>query len=499
MSISSSTFTSPLGPLRRGRHHIVNPQDPSVLSRTPTPFVLGPIDLLTLYFIPVATVLIYEPSSDGTPPFSLDRLHTAISYLLNYYPHLSGRFRIDTAAGKHVIDRHGTGALLHEATIDVPLSSYTKAGVYSILDQPGAGNYLLAPYDSSLEALGRDPIFTVQYTRYACGGVALGIRCPHIVTDADGFFRLAGDLARIYRGLDGADKGKLPVSMEPCAKPYLAGWGDDEELEEARRYRPKDFHIVDPPAPEPASTEPAPPAAPPLPVLGRELPFSSADLAEIKCRASDPDSPDKPISSFVALCAWLHQQIYKARLILEAKSPSIHKIVTTDFLSPLNLRAANRLPALPPNYFPNGVLTHYTTVPPTDLASAPLHRIAGHLQAMMTTQAVVGVEAERTVKWLAAQLNLNLVTFGMKFGQGSCMISAWNKFDMYGEGAAQFKEGEKPVLVSPPFTPISLMDGLAYVLPPHPRGGKEGDGVVVYLSLLEAVWDVIEKEGLFGL
>lgn len=443
----------------------------------------------------MAVVFVYEsqPSSNSPtpPPISFDKLHTALTHLLNYYPHLTGRFRLDLIKGKHTIDRIGTGAALHEAIVDQPLSSFrSSAGVYSILDQLDAGNDLLGPYDSSIEALGEDPIFTIQYTQFACGGVAIGIRCPHIVTDADGFFRLARDLSTIYRSLDEGGDGKLAKERVPCVLPYLAGWkGDETEMETAKEYKPTLFSTF-----EPSHNDLPPPSNNPRPpVTGREFHFSTSDLALIRDLAS---TPSRSISPFVALSAWLYQQIHKARLILQETQPEIHKITTTDFLTPLNLRAANRLPGLPANYFPNAALAHYTSISPEDVGSLPLPALAERILNMIVRDSTTGDEAIRTCRWLAAQPNLNNVQFGMKHGQGAFMISQWNKFDMYGEEAVQFIQGEKPVLVSPPFTPISLVDGLAYVLPPHPKDGIEEEGVVVYLSLVEPLWDILEREGL---
>ena len=71
------------------------------------------------------------------------------------------------------------------------------------------------------------------------------------------------------------------------------------------------------------------------------------------------------------------------------------------------------------------------------------------------------------------------------------MISQWNKMDMYTQ--AVFEEGVQPELVVPPFTPISLHDGLGYTLP-TPPGNGEGGGIDVYLALREGVWKELDVE-----
>jgi len=77
---------------------------------------------------------------------------------------------------------------------------------------------------------------------------------------------------------------------------------------------------------------------------------------------------------------------------------------------------------------------------------------------------------------------------GFRFGNGRFMISQWNKV------TAIYKPfevgGEPPVLVSPPFTSISLVDGLAYILPTRNEHGLD-----VLLSLSEDVWEVLDREG----
>jgi hypothetical protein len=68
------------------------------------------------------------------------------------------------------------------------------------------------------------------------------------------------------------------------------------------------------------------------------------------------------------------------------------------------------------------------------------------------------------------------------------MLSQWNKIDMY--RSATFDEGVRPSLIAPPFTPISLLDGLGYFLP-SPRQGLGGDSkgdIDVYLALSDDVW-----------
>jgi hypothetical protein len=81
-------------------------------------------------------------------------------------------------------------------------------------------------------------------------------------------------------------------------------------------------------------------------------------------------------------------------------------------------------------------------------------------------------ELNNTLRWIAAQPDERKITHRLDWGGGSFAASAWNKFDMY-EGIAF---DTRPVLVAPPFTPISLVDGLGCVLPTEIQGMAEDRG-----------------------
>jgi hypothetical protein len=71
------------------------------------------------------------------------------------------------------------------------------------------------------------------------------------------------------------------------------------------------------------------------------------------------------------------------------------------------------------------------------------------------------------------------------------MVSQWNKFDMY--AGSVFDVG--PVLVSPPFTQSSLVDGLAYfLLTEELATGGDAGAIDVSLSLIKPVWDIMDQD-----
>ena len=74
------------------------------------------------------------------------------------------------------------------------------------------------------------------------------------------------------------------------------------------------------------------------------------------------------------------------------------------------------------------------------------------------------------------------------------MISQWNKLDMYVGTVFDVR----PVLVSTPFTPISLLDGLVYFLPTEEQGtGADTGAIDVNMSLSEPIWDIIDQNDEF--
>lgn len=183
--------------------------DPCGYSEHPTllqdPFILSPFDQLVHFVTPINAVWIYEPlSSSDTVP--LERLRNAISRLLDYYPHLTGRMHIDPNTGVRTMTRIGSGIHLLEAKCDASLQSFARGSSkcdkqFSVFDLPNAGNALLAPWDLSLGGRQQDPVFTIQRTEFACSSVAIGIGLSLVVVGAGGFLGLYQDLATIYRAM----------------------------------------------------------------------------------------------------------------------------------------------------------------------------------------------------------------------------------------------------------------------------------------------------------
>ncbi|KAF9633308.1 hypothetical protein BFW01_g4202 [Lasiodiplodia theobromae] len=483
--------------------HTVQCADPSSLSKIPSPMKLGALDQQVFPIIPVAVVFVYD--ADEKSPgdtIAVDKLQRALSHLLDYYPHLTGRLHIDSTTGTRSIDRLGSGIHLHVAQCSSRLDALSShGGRLTLPDLPDGGNALLAPYEPTLEAVcsDRTPILSVQHTRFACGGVALGLRALHTVFDSDAFFQLARDLAEVYRSADGT------LANPPPLEGYLADKLDDgmspEEREEALKFKPTLFFAEEPgkeaAAPEKTvkKDEPtAPPPPPPPPVTGRTMRFTSAQLARLKTAAKDTaDAENGWVSTYDALSALVWTRTHYARVQLKKRTMKNGKdndeqLPSRDYLTSVNYRSRLNLP---PRYPFNAVYAPYTTLSHDTLIGldpdASLRAAARAVHAL--TRSVGPDEAAATARWMAAQPDKRCIQWGFNGGYGSTMISAWNKFDVY--VGTDFEDGRPPVLVAPPFTPISLADGLGYYLPTEEQ---QDGGIDFYLALSEPVWGVLEED-----
>lgn len=427
-----------------------------------SPFRLGPLDQLVAPSVPIAVVFVYAPSPD-VELIPVERLERSLTLLLDYYPHLTGRLQINPSDGTPEISRLGTGAELFVARCSERLDRLDHIELPNL---PGAGNALLAPFDPSLEGVCRDPIFTVQHTRFACGGVALGVRQHHITGDAEGFFQLVNDLAELYR--------TSSLAHPPHIRSHLSEL-TPEERAAGLDLKQSEYYVEERPAFTSYSVA--------APNTGRFLRFSGSELSALKARATDPSS-DGWVSTFDALCAHLYQRVYRARLKLRAHDPTLPEMSPPDFLTPVNLRS--RI-GLPPRYFPNALHCQYTSLSHETLANGPLWQVAKALHDLTRTPSTTSKEeVDRTYRWVAAQPEKRKIKQGFRYGSGLLMLSQWNKMDMYAGSVFDVA----PVLVAPPFTPISLLDGLGYFIPTR----EQGDDIDVALSLSEPVWEFFDKD-----
>jgi hypothetical protein len=144
---------------------------------------------------------------------------------------------------------------------------------------------------------------------------------------------------------------------------------------------------------------------------------------------------------------------------------------------------------------------------PSDiLTNGSVGQLARTLHGLI--QARDAEQARHTLQWIAAQPDKSRIKLDFRYGNGSFMVSQWNKFDMY--GGVDFDldaQGNsiRPALVWPPFTPISLVDGLAYFLATEEQRRQDPErtnvpataAIDVNLSLIEPLWAILESDPSF--
>lgn len=438
---------------------------------------LGPMDHLVHPWIPVAVVFVYKHS------LSLFRIHRALELLLDSYPQLAGRLDMQTKPGIDLSSARAgeSGAHLLEAVCESTLEQCSTDNEVDLAKLPQGGNALLAPYAFDSDFMKEVPVLSVQHTSFACRGSVLGIRVLHTICGANGFFQLTAHLAELYRKLGQQADDLASLDNPPSVRPYLAEWAPTaEELERARQYKPSLFKL----APEVQDHQSAA-ADPPAPtdrvmITGRRIALSAARVAAMKEEASAGLPDGEWVSTFDSICANVAMIVRLARL---AYYGSIGvPVLSSSFLTPINYADANRLPALPKGYFGNALFCAIRDLPYGSMPrEQDLSRLAAAVHNLVQKEMPTSQELEATVRWIASQPDPSRIQTHFEPGNGSLMLSSWAKMDMYrtmdmGHGT--------PALVAPPFTPISLIDGLGYILP---QAGQQR-GLDIYLALDDRLW-----------
>ncbi|KAF4835542.1 Spermidine hydroxycinnamoyl transferase [Colletotrichum tropicale] len=380
--------------------------------------------------VPINVVLVYErPESNSAEDFmSAQALQLSLTRLLNYYPHLTGRFQFNKVSNTFEVGSFSKGVGFLQAKRDATLSEFaarSQSGRMTIENLPGFGNYLMPPFEATIEGVCRDPILAVQHTRFACGGVTLGIRLHHMVCDAGGFFQFVRDWSRFHQTSSLPSLPQLSYYLSPpdtiSAEDRSAALGSN----------PLFWYAEDPkPQPNPVEVPNASPTANP-PVVGHTLHFSSEDLSLLKDRATNP-SGQGWVSSFEAVSAYLCQATYKARLrLLEAQGvppSSSASQLRQGFWGSIDTRDQSRL-NLGSRYFGNASLNILTRFQHSTLADGELWEVAEVVHDLV--RSMDKARMEKTTKWFAAQPDKSRIKLDFDFGPGNFTVSQWSKHDMY--------------------------------------------------------------------
>ncbi|EGO51344.1 hypothetical protein NEUTE1DRAFT_132326 [Neurospora tetrasperma FGSC 2508] len=496
--------------------HIIKCANPKSVDHLPSPFRLGPLDHFAHTAVPTDLVYVYEKpdflqARDFIP---IARLHDAISTLLNYYPHLTGRLAVDPSNGVRSITKLGTGVSLFEASCDQPLSPSPDQDHIEMTNLPGAGEALIPPsfpteamlattahWDPSFDeeaGIQRGPLLLIQRTQFKCGGVAIGYRISHAVCAAEGCIHLYQDLCEIYRKLSrgeagildrlphiisfGADRITTPNeeaknhAMEHPPLGYLVSSQPDEALG-----GDADKHMKSTVSSDTAVQEH------PIAIADTYLHYSPFELANLKIKATNPNDPDSWVSTFEALLAHLWQQTHQARV--RAASDQAHRMPTGDpksvptpsFWTNINFSHSNRLDLAgqskgmgKSHYFPNAVLPVFLTVAEDDtidLYDAPLWQVAKLVHEAIRHPETASTEyALAVTNWMCDLPDKRLAKVDFNLFARWCFVNTdWSKYELYGERTAL--DRVEAVLAAPPFTAISRLDGFTTFVQARERGG----------------------------
>ncbi|ETM35295.1 hypothetical protein L914_17763 [Phytophthora nicotianae] len=473
----------------------------SSIEKLESPVLLGPLDHITQNFTPITVVFVYHRSESLKEELvPLKRFQRSLERLLDYYPHLTGRIVVDEKDNTPRIEQLGAGGKLIEAKSSEPLEAFEAVGDDDepaskprliVTNLPEGGNALLP----SLAGI-NDPILSVQHTRFACGGVAIGMCIRHIICDASGFFQLIRDLSELYRQFPGCDNdnGSVQLSKPPHIHSYKAELHNmtSEERQEALKYQPTGFKL----SPEAGKAEKETKSRTLSPtVVGRVLRFSSSELTALKTEANINNN-GKPMSTFCSTAAHIWQSISRARARLR-EANSVVPIKAAQLLIPVDFRAPNQRD-VPPQYFPNAVFSPVVSAPAAQLLDAPLYTVAAWIREGIQPQE--SIEMLKTVRWIVAQPDKRRVQPWYNYEQEGVFVTQWSKFDMY--QGARFEVS--PSLVAQPFTTSSLYDGLTYFMATEDQlkqsacsAGISSGSIDVSIALAEPIWTILDQDESF--
>ncbi|CAO1627058.1 unnamed protein product [Sympodiomycopsis kandeliae] len=485
---NTASTSSHAAKIRTISEDLVTCQDSSRLTKQPQPWLLGPFEYTMTPLIPTSIIYLYE-KSDGAASevVPVARLKKATEILLDYYPHLTGRFDVEQRDRTPQVSHLGQGALFCVAECSATLESFKPSERELLIsDLPNEGNALLPPVAFSPDEAYKNMLFAIKHTRFACGSVAVSVTVLHVITDAAGYFRLVEDLAQIYRHLTSPGADVSLLHNPPAITSYLDDFSaeaTEEERQQAVAYEPR-YHAL---AGELQAAEATSAAAERVTVTGKVFRFSRPALEALKQEAtsvSNGITPDSWTSTFDALSAAMYQSIFEARanLLKSLGREAEIQDLSTNFLTSVDVRARM---GLPERYFANAVsIPFFSWSSPDELQRATLSETAKAVHDLSRAESISDLEA--TLRWIACQRDKSQIIHKFGFEKPACALSAWNKFDTYSSTAL---DGVRPCIVAAPFHFINKVNGLVYFL----QAAHGNDGLDVYVALDERLWPFFQQ------
>ncbi|CAG8947258.1 unnamed protein product [Penicillium salamii] len=493
--------------------HTLHCANEATMSTLESPFCLGPMDYIVPSTLPIEVVFIYKKprSLPADRFFVVDRLKQAISHLLDYYPHLTGRLQLHPKTHAPQIGHLGAGVDFWEASCSTALRNIAASSLSGRIitpKLPGYGDALLPIFHATVGSISHNAILAVQHTRFACGGVSLGIRIHHQVCDTQGFFQVVRDLAEIYRQL--RDSAPPTLIYPPEIRSHFRSSSELSPRKEGKRHmlNASNFYLE---RENDTKVKKETQKQRTAPVSARVLRFDGQDLAALKQAATNPDPrSDTWVSTFEALSAFLFQRVYKAKVELRetlGHSPEdVPCQSLRQFSTAMDMRDPDRL-NLPPRYLANAVHCLSTSASHGNLMKGCLWYIARTIHYAI--RSVDKTSVKEDFQWIAAQPDQRRVKSTETFPEGSIAVVQWTRENTYVGTDFEVRRNGKPVspsLVSPPLSGAYLMDGLAMVIPTEEKvsAGRvntnspaESDipyAVDVNLALNDQIWPYLERD-----
>lgn len=143
-------------------------------------------------------IYIYHPQGNNNTPkvFDTQILKDSLSIVLvPFYP-MAGRLRKNKDDGAIEIDCNAQGVLFVEVQTSLALTNFKN------FNSNIEFRKMVIPTCDYSKGLSSFPLFMVQFTRFKCGGVCMGVATHHHVNDGSAYAFFMSSWARVARGLE---------------------------------------------------------------------------------------------------------------------------------------------------------------------------------------------------------------------------------------------------------------------------------------------------------
>jgi len=453
-SAASASSSPPTSSVLR----VLSVRVPASVPRREEAYSLAPSDWIIPQSMSIQLLYFFRVPS-GWPAaeefLGTEKLAHALERLLVFYPFLGGKLA-HTEQGEYEVRGMDEALPFVIATTETTLDQLPLGEDYTSTRSLPASLTLLPAWD---HADGKaNSLLQVQHTRFACGGVCIGLRMHHSVVDGAAFFTFVRHWAELYR-TGGSELADPPVIDRT---PYIPS---EEEI--ARRlatHKEVAYEVVDADKPTLSLYKAS------APCIGRMFRFSGAELAALKKDASAILGHGEWVSTYEALTAYLHRRVYAARYPDVAQAVAEgrelpHPAPPSKNCIPTNWRPRLRNPPVSASYAGNASLVTVMPSPadPADVLREPLSATAARVHAALASSDDTYLRG--VMSWIAAQPRRDRITYQFDTAR-DLSVTAWNKFNCY--SGAQFEKGVWPTRALLPH--FAGMNGIAVLFSTEEEG-----------------------------